>query len=303
MHLKINDNSASDPIFDSLYPWRENGFFIATVGEEAYSYLSGQIFNLSNLDCCSPAIFVNVKYFSDYKRWIDDDNEALQRMEADTRALAKSCEKKQLYVMSEAEDLYTANQCCELANSTGKDGFSILITHQRVKAYPYFSNIKEAFEHIIFLPNEATYTTEILKWIICDFTAAGYIGVDFDDARYVLTRTSESVCRKIKYESFSELKKGLGAFLSRGHIACNPEQERNHLLGLTVPRDFSLEDVDFVFEELSKASPGTIVISCLGNSDEGDTSWSVSLLSAVANKEPDDDTDDCIEEFLSSIDK
>ena len=143
MHLEIKDNTIDflDRFFDKLYPWRQNGFFVATIGEKAYDYLSGQVFSLHDLTCCSPATCVNVKYFSDYKQ-LTDDKEALQLMESDTLALAKSCEKKQLYVLSETEDIYTAEQCCTFAKNNGEKGFSTLITHKRIKKYPYFEKIQ-----------------------------------------------------------------------------------------------------------------------------------------------------------------
>ena len=285
MYIEIKDKTESDPIFDSLYPWRKDGFFVATVGKEAYSYLSGRVFSLHDLDCCSPAAFVNVIYYSDYKRWIDDDNEALQRMEADTKTLAKSCKKKQLYVLSEAEDLYTANQCCELANNTGEEGFSILITHKQIKGYPYFAEIKKSFDHIIFLPDEATYTTEILKWIICGFTESGFIGVDFDDARSVLTRSSESDCRKIKYNNVSDVKKSFNDFLAQVGMSYNAESEViNRLLGVWVPHDFDLDDVIELHDAIKEISQGDIIITGLFNEHEDDKSWTVSLLSAVSKK-------------------
>ena len=285
MHIEIKDNTPSDPLFDSIYPWRENGFFVATVGEKAYSYLSGRIFSLRDLDCCSPATFVNVKYFADYKRWIDNDTEALHRMEADTRTLAKSCEKKQLYVLSEVEDLYTANQCCEFANSNGEDGFSILITHRRVKGYSYFVKIQKAFDHIIFLPDEATYTADILKWIICSFTEAGFIGVDFNDARSVLIRSSESDCRKTKYNNTLDMKKSFNDFLSQVNVSYDAENEViNRLLGVWVPHDFYLEDVVELHDAIREVSQGDIIITGLFNELEDDESWTVSLLSAVSKK-------------------
>ena len=94
MYIEIKDNSEKLTIYGVEHSWQDNGFFVATVGEKAYDYLSGRVFCLKDLDCCSLATFVNVIYYSDYKRWIDDDSEALQRMKTDTQALAKSCEKK-----------------------------------------------------------------------------------------------------------------------------------------------------------------------------------------------------------------
>lgn len=286
MHIEIKDNTKKSTICDRDDLWSDKEFFVATVGEEAADYLSGRIFSLQELTYCSPITIVNVNCFSEYKRWNDNSNRALRRMEEDTQILAKSCSNKQLYILSEVEDQYTADQCFELASNAGANGLSILITHKKIKEHPYFSHIRRGFDHIVFLPDDATYTTEILRWLICGFGPTSYIGVDYNDALYVLAHSTESDCLKIKYNSKSAMKKEFEHFLKQIPIADDNDIEiPNQLLGVWVPRNFYLEDVTWLYHEILEISQGGIVITCLPNENDEDESWTVSLLTADTKQE------------------
>lgn len=284
MHIEIKDNGGvnTDYIFE---PLKVEGFFVATVGETAHEYLSGRIFSLDELSCCSPVTFVKVREFSDYIRCVDDEKEAASRLEKDTRDLAASCHKKQLYVLSEIEDLYAAKQCCELARNTGELGYSVLITHEKAKYSQYISEICSVFNHIIFLPDDATYVVEVLRWLICGFIQPGCIGIDYSGAHYVLTSAKESYCSKIQYKDAATLKDSFGDFLTNSHVACEKGQEVvNRLFGVWVPHDFDLYDVMELADEIKQISPGEVMQTCLFNENKNDKTWAVILLSAVSKK-------------------
>lgn len=286
MHIEIKDNTEHTALDDlSSELWQNNGFFVATVGEKAKDYLSGRVFSLSELTCCAPVTFVNVVYFSDYKRWIADDEEAINRMEEDTRAIAKSCEKKQLYVLSEVEDLYTANQCCELANNVGDEGFSVLITHRKSETLEYFDKVRSAFKHIIYLPNNATYTTETLRWIICGFIKNGCIGVGYDDALYVLSNSEKSYCSRMHYKDGIDLMNSIEDYILQITDERGEEHKpQGYLLGFWAPCSSDLNEVDFVWEKVEKIASGDFAVTCLSNESETDNSWTISLLLSFSEK-------------------
>ena len=284
MYLEITDKRKHDDFFEFCNPWSKEGFFVATVGEAAVGYLDRKIFDFYELSCCSKLTLVNMVCFSDYKRWIDDDDKAKKQCNADTEVIAEKCRKKQLYVLSEIDDIYAANQCCTLARSNGEEGLSVLITHRKINDSEHFREVKDVFDLVIFLPDDAKYITDVLRWIMCGFTQAGWIGVDYEDARYVLTRSKEAFCRKIKYDNAIEMRSGLSTLIEQV-LTTYDKEKINSLLGIWVPRDFDIEDLAYLIDKTChKSYEGEVIVSCLDNEKDDDESWTVILLSGSANK-------------------
>ena len=168
-----------------------------------------------------------------------------------------------------------------MANSVGDEGLSVLITHRKSEDYDYFDKVKLSFNHIIYLPNEATYTTEILKWLICGFTEAGLIGVDYDSAHRVLSSSKKSYCSKIRYKNIIDLRNSINEYLLQTtNNFEKSEKASDCLLGIWVPRDVGLADIVFIVEEVSKVTSEEVVTTCLFNESDTDESWTISLLSS-----------------------
>ena len=125
--------------------------------------------------------------------------------------------------------------------------------------------------------------------ILRNFYENGFIGVDFEDVIYVLTNASQSYCCEIRYDNFNDLQKNFyNFFIDHCTQYEKGDKTENRIISLRVPRDISLQEIDYVHEIISKQTSGDIVVSCLSNEDKNDESWTVSLLSAISDKRIDD---------------
>ena len=286
MMIEIVDPRAPDDFDMFCNPWMKDGFLVATVGEKAVNYLYNRTFRLYELAYCAKITFVNVAWWDYYKDSVEDKERAKREYEAHTDDIAEKCKNKHLYVLSELDDIDAATQCRKLANGNSAEGLSVLITHKKISECEYFDEIKNAFNIVIYLPDEDEDAAEILKWIICDFTAPGWIGVDYDSACYILKRSKEALCRKISYANVQDMKDNFHNDLIQDYIPYNPKVEQiNRLLGVWVPRDFDPIDFDEMYETIRKTAYGDITICSFHNENEDDKSWTIALLSGVANKE------------------
>lgn len=122
-----------------------------------------------------------------------------------------------------------------------------------------------------------------------NFNVNGVIGVDFADVLGMLEDSSLLYCCEIRYDNFNDLQKNFNSFFI-DHCTQYEKGEKteNRIISLRVSRDFSLQEIDYVHEIISKQTSGDIVVSCLLNEDENDKSWTVSLLSAISDKRIDD---------------
>lgn len=287
MHIEVIDQRVPDNFDLFCNPWMKYGFLVATVGEKAVSYLYDYTFRLYELADCAKITFVNVIWLDYYKDRVGNNERALTECDEHTKSIAEKCKDKHLYVLSELDDIHAAKQCVDLANGNGKEGLSVLITHKNSNKLKYFSEVKNAFNIVIYLPDEAEYVAEILKWIICDYTAPGWIGVDYEDACRILKRSREAICRKVSYENAHDMKDNFqNDLLIQDYIPYNPkEEEVNRLLGVWIPHDFDPEDFDFMYEKIRESARGDIAICGLDNEKETDKSWTIALLSGVAKKQ------------------
>lgn len=284
MYVEIINKLISQDNRSLFDPWEIVGFFVATVGENASEYLSNQVFGLQNLRYCASVTMVNMPCFSECGCWEEDGNKELERFKAETQEIVKDCVGKVLFVLSETENLYAVEQCCELATNVGENGFSILITHEKSKNYEYFSRIRMAFNHIIFLSDDVTHVGDILKWIICDFNTPGLIGVGIEHVRWALEKTTESYCGRIEFKNKNELKNSfsdlrsssLGAWLiARGGTS--------GMLGLRAPWDSDLNEIEFIVDESAAILP-IETISCIFNEQDDDESWTFFWLTMGAEE-------------------
>ena len=125
--------------------------------------------------------------------------------------------------------------------------------------------------------------------ILRNFYENGFIGVDFDDVIYVLKNASRSYCCEIRYDNFNDLQKNFyNYFIDHCTQYEKGEKTESRIISLRVSRDFSLQEIDYVHEIISKQTSGDIVVSCLSNEDKNDESCTVSLLSAISDKRIDD---------------
>lgn len=280
MYITISDESGKHPL-DQRF---KDGFFVVAVGESAQNYSYRRAFSLYEISCCSKITFADVESFSEHKCRTNDEKTAQKQCKHETLAIAKKCTGKQLYVLSELDDIYAADQCYELAKSTGEDGLSVLITHIKNRELFYFEKVRTAFDSIVYLPDGSEYTLEVLRWLVCGFSIAGLTGTDYDDAHYILTQNKESICRKIQFCDSADMKSSFMDFVMKEPIMCdNGNDVVNRLIGVWMPHDYDVNDISYLGYKIDSISNGEVSMSLLYNEHESDISWTIIMLSNISN--------------------
>ena len=121
--------------------------------------------------------------------------------------------------------------------------------------------------------------------VLRHFNEHGVVGVDFEDVLGGVEDSSLFYCCAKKYDNFNDLQKKFYNFFNDYCTQFEENKIGNRIVSLNIPHNFSLQDIDYIEEIISKQTPGSVVGACHLNEDKDDESWTILMLSATTKKE------------------